>query len=149
MFQQSYEQGFRQNPISTFLEEERNITDEINSISYLVLPFPYNRIIRMRLFFLLTLGWCCYHCMSLCRNRCDTFWSLKHKIKIATATFVRDKKYKGFSKFIMEIFFKIFQILKFIFEGLRCISGRYVALMTPPHMINFENPFFCYTQKLR
>jgi hypothetical protein len=33
-------------------------------------------------------------------NRCDTFWILKHKI--ATATFVQDKTYKGFSKFIME-----------------------------------------------
>jgi hypothetical protein len=34
--------------------------------------------------------------MSLSRNSCDTFWSLKRKIKIATATFVRDKNIKGF-----------------------------------------------------
>ena len=72
--------------------------------------------------------------MSLSRDRIIYSFCPNVKIKMPTSRFVRDKKYKGFSKFIMENFFKKFQILKFIFEGLRCISGRYVALMTPPHM---------------
>jgi hypothetical protein len=61
--------------------------------------------------------------MSLSRNRCDTFWGLKHKIEIATATFVRDQKYKGFSKFIKEKFSKIFQILKSILKAKKAFLG--------------------------
>ena len=54
--------------------------------------------------------------LSLSRNTCVTFHSLKNKIKIATTTLARDKEYKGFSKgnyffltrFLIFLFWKSF-----------------------------------------
>ena len=84
----------------------------------LVLSFMFDiRIIRMRIIFSFQKVWYFYYCMSLSTDRIIYLFCPNVKIKMPTSRFMKDKKYKGFSKFIMEICFKYFKILKSIFEG--------------------------------
>ena len=93
----------------------------------------YSRIIRMRINFRFQKVWYLYYCMSLSRDRIIYSFCPNVKIKMPTSRFVRDKKYKGFSKLIMEKKFKKFQIWNPFLEAKEAFL-RVMSLLRPPHI---------------